>query len=252
MQRLLLTVLVLCLAGPAHAAKIPEQQWAAVRAAEVHGKHCADTNDDSIERAGSAIAAVGETYASLDGLPERTGATGLLYWRGLLAECLGFRSRATDDLLAFLEEHENDTTWVEPVRDAMRRLERMGVVLETGGASAPRPGAVAGVIGGASLGAGAGVLGALAGVRAQQRNDLEAIYYSGTVQSGEFASLDAQGIAAARDANGFLAGAVGLGVGAIATALIGGLIRPSRGSTTFALLPAFDGERATLWLAGRW
>jgi hypothetical protein len=252
-MRIVLPLLVLLLAAPAHAGKIPEQQWAAVQAANVHAEHCAEGVNQTIEATGSAIAQVGETWASLDGMPERTNATGLLYWRGLLAECLGRTDHAITDLMKFLEVHANDSTWVEPARDAMRRLERMGVVLEAG-PSKPPAGRIVGVLSGGLIAAGGGLTGALAGVRSQHLSDLETLYTSGTLASDAFASVDEQGRSAAQDVSGFTAATVGLSLGGVATVLISALAPDSGGRSLHRVSAVGIATPDGVWLGigGQW
>jgi hypothetical protein len=252
-MRTLLPFLSLLLAAPAIAGQIPEQQWAAVQAADVHSQYCAEGVDQTIGSAGSAMVKVAEVWASLDGMPERTGATGLLYWRGLLAECLNRPEHAIRDLSAFLELHQHDATWVEPAQDAIRRLRRMGVAVEAG-PSKPPVGRIVGVAVGGLQGVGAGVLGALAGVRAGHLNELRSTYTSGSLTTDDFAIVDAQGVDAARDVNGFAAGAAGFTVGALTTVLISALAPDSGAGTVHrvALVAVPTPDGAVIALGGRW
>ncbi len=56
-------VVLLALAGPVWAGQIPEQQWAAVTAADTHAKDGAEGVDQTISASGSAIAEVGTMWA---------------------------------------------------------------------------------------------------------------------------------------------------------------------------------------------
>jgi hypothetical protein len=58
---------------------------------------------------------------------EQTGATFLLYWRGVLGQCLGQAERAAKDLELFVALEEKEDTFATQVRDARTRLRRMGV-----------------------------------------------------------------------------------------------------------------------------
>ena len=248
-----LVALVALGTGPALAGKIPEQQWAAVQAADTHAKYCGEGVDQTIESSGSAIAEVGKMWASLDGLPERTGATGLLYWRGLLAECLDRQDHAIADLTQFLEAHKHDTTWVEPVRDAIRRLQRMGVESEPSPTARPA-GRILGFSLAGLMGAGSGVMGALAGVRSGHRQELETLYYSGSLRTDDFTTVDTQGQAATQDINGFAAGAVGLAAGAATAVLVSALAPNSGGGTLHRIAAIGVPTPGGLWLGigGHW
>ncbi len=253
-MRIALPIALLLLLAPAvRAGQIPEQQWAAVQAADAHGKFCAEGVDQTIGSAGSGLAQVAEVWASLDGMPERTGATGLLYWRGLLAECLNRQDHAIRDLSRFLELHQADTTWVEPAHDAIRRLQRMGVAAEAG-PSKPPVGRIVGVALGGLQGVGAGAMAALAGVRAGHRQEAETLYLSGNLSTADFAIVDQQGQDATRDVNGFSAAAAGLSAGAITTTLLSALA-PESGAGTVHRVSAlgFVGPQgAWLGIGGRW
>ncbi len=238
-MRFLVLLLSFALASPALADGRSER--AALDAAEVHQRYCADTYNKDIGEAGSSIAAVSEIWGSMSGLPESTGDTGLLYWRGLLAECLSRDEHAIDDLAAFVRLHADDPTWAQPVRDAERRLSRLRGGKSGPASSAPEPSRVVALIAGAAAGVGAGVFGGLAGFRGSTATELNNTYHSGTLSTDQFAQVDLLGADATRDANAFAAGAAAAGVASLATLISAAVVpkasRAPERRPSFSALP---------------
>ena len=249
--RAFLLLLSLSLATPALAADRAEQ--AAVDAAEVHQRYCADTYNQDIGEAGSSIAAVSEIWASMSDLPESTGETGLLYWRGLLAECLSRSDHAVADLQRFVELHGGDPTWAQPVRDAERRLARLRGG-PTPSNNKPEPSRLVAVGAGIAAGVAGGVFGGLSGLRAGHAAGFDETYHSGNLTTSQFAAVDALGADAARDANALAAAGVAAGITSIATLLSAALVpraSPQRErGPSFSALPVPGG--AWLGVSGRW
>jgi hypothetical protein len=101
-------------------------------ALEAHGAHsvgCADVAGDQVGRAADALVLVATAYSkvhdSYESAPDPK-PTFLLYWRGVLGQCLDRDGLAGKDLLAFIEAERDNAEYREQVRDARRRLRRLG------------------------------------------------------------------------------------------------------------------------------
>lgn len=123
--RSLLPALLLLLAAGAARAGDPSVD-AAVRADDINQEHCASLYDASVERAASATVAVAEAWSRVDDVYAETGASYLLFWRGVLAQCLGREEAALDDLNAFVQSQEGSTVFSSLVRLARSRVRRLG------------------------------------------------------------------------------------------------------------------------------
>ncbi len=105
----------------------------AVRASEVQVEHCAEIYGADV---GGAVAGYQEVAAIWGELNDAIGVDPqpvLLYWSGLMAQCLGQDERAVADLQAFLVAFEeggvlaNDSAHGTMRKDAHKRLKRLGV-----------------------------------------------------------------------------------------------------------------------------
>jgi hypothetical protein len=110
--------------GSAHA---DETADLAARAWEVHQARCAEVAAGSDSSAAASMVEVTEVWREVISSYERSGASFLLYWRGVLAECLGQPERAAEDLQLFVSLEEFEDAFASQVRDARTRLRRMGV-----------------------------------------------------------------------------------------------------------------------------
>ncbi len=118
--------------GPASAADsasaLPEQQElspaeVALLAQQVHTEHCAPLYGDDRALAGEGYAVVGPAWAKVSVAFRQSGEAYLLYWSGLLSECLGREADAVDDLNAFVSD-EKSVPLVSMLADAKWRLRR--------------------------------------------------------------------------------------------------------------------------------
>lgn len=142
--------MVALLARPVSAEPAPSPDDAALLASQVHDAYCADAGSADRERSAEALANVAPAYGTLSAAWKASGDDHLLYWRGLLAECLSREAEAEEDLEAFLLSTGDDAAYAAPAKDARRRLTRLKRL--RGAADVPpwAPGV-------ALLGAGAGV-----------------------------------------------------------------------------------------------
>jgi hypothetical protein len=86
---------------------------------------CAELYAADVQQAAESYTRVGETWGAVDGRFGETREPYWLYWRGLLAECLGQYDQACGDLEAFLAEHGDNAAYADLSRDARRRLRRL-------------------------------------------------------------------------------------------------------------------------------
>jgi len=115
------------------------------------------------------VAAVSAVWARVSARLEQSKKVYLLYWRGVLGQCLSQEDRALDDLQTFVRARQGSDLWAGLVADARKRVRRLsGKAPQT---RAPKPGIAVGV----ALGVGAGALGvgaALSWVQSQQKAQL--------------------------------------------------------------------------------
>ncbi len=119
-----LTAALLVVPGLAHAG---EADLVAADAWAVHQAECADVAAGTDVEAADSMAEVTAVWQEVIATYEQTGATFLLYWRGVLGQCLSQAERAATDLSLFVALEENEETFAAQVRDARTRLRRMGV-----------------------------------------------------------------------------------------------------------------------------
>ncbi|MCP4872581.1 MAG: hypothetical protein GY898_28150 [Proteobacteria bacterium] len=122
---LLLLLLTLLLPGLAVAAE-PTPLDLALEADAVNQEHCAELYSAQVEQAASSTLAVAEVWGRLSEVYEESKAPYLLYWRGVLAQCLGRDDAAREDLEAFVASQEGQTMFEDLVRKAKVRLRRLG------------------------------------------------------------------------------------------------------------------------------
>jgi hypothetical protein len=205
---------------------------AALLAAQTHGEHCADAKGDDIEVAGSSIAVVAAVWADVSRVTDASREPGLLYWRGLLAECLGRKDKAEQDLSAFVERYGDDPGWAQPVQESRRRLRRMGALDGEPGELQDTARRAVGVGLGGALGAGAGVFGVLAGLRQDAVVQADLLYHGGELQTAQFDSVDELGRRASQQRNLFVAGASGIGAGALVSFVVAAVKAPQTARKT--------------------
>ena len=132
---LLSLLLSLLLASTVHAGDPAVE--AALEADDVNQDHCADLYDTKVERAASSTMAVAAAWQRVDEVYRETEASYLLFWRGVLAQCLGRDEAALADLTEFVGAQSESTMFASLVRQAKTRLRRLGDRSQLGqGASA--------------------------------------------------------------------------------------------------------------------
>ncbi len=160
--------------------------------------------------AAQSLARVGDVWARVSEAYERSKEPYLLYWRGVLGQCLNQDERAVADLEGFLAGVGDESTYTDLVRDATVRLRR----LKRGEERGPSAGVPLGI--GLGLAAGAGLSGALAAWQNQVSVDAHDRYKSGELTTAEFPFVQTDSLEAWRRRNGLLALSGGLAAGSIA------------------------------------
>jgi len=95
----------------------------ALEAQRVHSEYCGSLQGADRALAGESFAVVGPAWSKVSEAYRETKVIYLLYWSGLLSECLGRKDDAVSDLKAFLAD-EGSRPLVSMVADAQWRLRR--------------------------------------------------------------------------------------------------------------------------------
>ncbi len=103
-----------------------EAEQLALEAAEVRDRYCSDVAGGSTTLAAQTLTTVGGVWARVSAHLEQSRKVYLLYWRGVLGQCLNQDERAQEDLTTFVEAREGDPVWESLVKDARRRLRLLG------------------------------------------------------------------------------------------------------------------------------
>ena len=102
----------------------------AVTASDVHHEFCAEIYSGNVTLVAEGYREVATTWENVDKEYGETGDIVLLYWRGLLAQCLGQGELAREDLTTFVEsqDKEQQNKLRMMTADAKKRLNRMQAV----------------------------------------------------------------------------------------------------------------------------
>jgi len=230
----------------------PESEALAIEAHQILTDHCAEVEGEDTTLAAQSVTVVSEVWARISAQLEKSGKDYLLYWRGVLGQCLNQDERALEDLTSFVEGLKDSELWASLVLDAdnrMRRLER------SAGQAGPTgdPQQVVGIILGASL-SGAAIGSAIgSGLRWQESQDMASLLY---VQKTDFDDLQAQileGNTIARSSHALAGLAIGCGLGAAASFVIAALAQDKGSVASFVpplLVPTRTGAVAVV--RGQW
>jgi hypothetical protein len=157
----------------------PSSESLALEAAQVQNEHCADAASNRDTRGLRSISTVSDTWVRVSERYDQSGESYLLYWRGVLAQCMDQEDRAEEDLSNFIARSEGNSLWAALIKDAKRRTRQLS--RKTGNTRANRPAtpapnkAALGVVLGACLAgasAGSGIAAASWWSRSQEKADL--------------------------------------------------------------------------------
>jgi hypothetical protein len=118
----LLTGLLAMLFGVGSAPAQEAEEDVALAAFEAVQEHCTTLRSDDVGLASDALVTVGLVWKRVDGAYGEQPEDWLLYWRGVLAHCLGQQDPARSDLAAFVAASSADPELAPQIRDARRRL----------------------------------------------------------------------------------------------------------------------------------
>lgn len=121
-------LLALALAHGRHAAaQETDVAPLAVHANDANLEHCAEIYQQDVALAARGYQRVAEVWEAVDLGYRESGDSTLLYWRGVLAQCLGQRELAQGDLDNFVNwtEGVDDAELAAMVTDAEARLKRL-------------------------------------------------------------------------------------------------------------------------------
>jgi hypothetical protein len=230
------------LAAPAHAedAVLPPDE-AAMKASQVQADHCADVLAADPETQAAAMQAASPVYGQVAAAYRVHGEGYLLFWRGLLAECLNNHEQAVADYKKFVHELESDSTYAPQIADARRRLRRLLPESERRAYSAQAPMALPGAI----VAASGGVLGAVGGVMtgtswSSAELELDRNVFVGTNEEYQ------QALAVNHGGFGLLVG----GASAAVVGTIAALVASRNTSVAAVVVPTRDG--VALAIGGSW
>jgi len=115
-------VLGLCLVSPALAG---EAEDAAVATHQIRQKYCAEAATKENTEVAKALNEIMPVFVQVSEVYDATQEEFLLYWRGVLQECIGKEELAQQDLNAFLASKKASGDFPDLALDAQRRLRRM-------------------------------------------------------------------------------------------------------------------------------
>ena len=220
----------------------------ASQAEEALGQDCAQVLSDDYEVARQARKQVRTVYEGLSDALKDTRKVYLLYWRGVLAQCLQDPEQALDDLKAFLSARGESTTWASLIEDAELRVARLRRRLRR--RSPPDPGSAVPVVAAIALGGASGVFAGLSGRQWSLAQAQAEVLYVGGHIGPDSAEIINHGEDLANRSRGFFALSAGSAVGAAAIAVIGA----ARSGRAVALAPYVSPTQggAVLGIGGAW
>jgi len=99
---------------------------AAAQANEVNQVYCGDAYSADVSTAAISTKRVAETWSAVDDSYRVHQEPYLLFWRGVLAQCINRPDAAMSDLQEFVKWQEEDGGFADLVRQAKVRLKRLG------------------------------------------------------------------------------------------------------------------------------
>jgi len=98
---------------------------AALQADTTNEEHCANLYTTDVGKAAAVPLAVSEVRQHVDRVYKKTKAPYLLFWRGVLAQCLGQEHAARNDLEGFIDSEKDSSKSVGLVRQALVRVRQL-------------------------------------------------------------------------------------------------------------------------------
>ena len=113
---------LLCSLEPSVALAGEVTDAAALSAHATREQHCPDVGALDVTKAAASVAQVATVWQQVSEAYETEDVGYILYWRGVLAQCLGYDEKAIADLSTFIRTDARHTEFVAMERDAQRRL----------------------------------------------------------------------------------------------------------------------------------
>ncbi len=212
---------LLCCAS-AHAddeAADPDPSVVASQAFEVVQEYCAQTSMNNVTAAAKAVSEVTDIWDRVNLALRSTRKVYLLYWRGVLAQCLNREDAALSDLHEFMAARSDSSLFLSLVEDARRRVRRLERKPGMGGTNLKRR--RAGLIAlGAGFSAGAVTFGVLGGWQWQQGLETQTLLTDVVHERADILSLKSQMEGHAQATTGLVSLAIGMGVASTATWIV--------------------------------
>ena len=212
----------LLLAAPAAAQEDAESIQVAMAASTALDLYCSDVAAGEGTTVAAATRDVATSLTDVSRAYDRSGEPYLLYWRGLLYNCIANDQQASSDLAAFVEGVHDQSVYAAQVRDAKQRMARIERKAR-GGLRFGVPAAPA-IVAGVGLGVASGLLGATAGDRAAAMRATETQFRDDPAAWDQRVALQEQAIEQGQAATALLIGSLGSGVAALATVVVSGLV----------------------------
>ncbi len=250
-------VALLLAASPAAAEEAPATADPAALAQEAHqvlSAHCAEAAGGAMTAAAESVAVVSNLWARISAAVESHPEGYLLYWRGVLAQCLSQEERALQDLQTFVEIRADSDAWPDLLVDARKRNRRIERRLGKSTLASIKPGEVVGVGFGAALAVASVASAIVSASRWQGALDhAAAMYQDKYITQSDYDDNFAQG-EQLFDSHFAPAGvAIGCGIGsaiAFTITLLSSRSKPSASVRAPLLAPTRSG--AVLLWEGRW
>ena len=236
--------------APAPTEKRVSSEQLAVEASNVQNEHCADAASNQETGGIRSISTVSDTWVRVSERYDQSGESYLLYWRGVLAQCMDQEDRALADLKDFISRSEGNSLWATLIKDARRRARQLGHkttgTQQMGGADPETARKVVGFVLGASLAAGSagsGIAAATFWNTSQAKADyLRQAELDNLTVPGAHPEYE-QGETAARNSSILTVAAIGLGVSATVSFLVaaGTGVSPTAGLPPPVIVPTGSG-----------
>ena len=202
-------------------------------AQQVVESHCARLTRNRASAKADALGAIGPVYSRVSVVYEQTRIPWLVYWRGVLSQCLGEDQVARVDLEAFVQANGDDRSLASQVVDAKRRLR----LLDWRGRPEVRARSVVGLVAGAGLALAAVSTAVGSAQAASAQETTREQLYLGDQPRATIDSLVAQGEGQALRQSVLLGFTIGFGLGSGLSFVIAATRPRADSSETLRVLP---------------
>ena len=222
----------------------------ALEAARIVEEHCAEVAGGTATAAAVSVTTVSEVWRRVSEELEQSRKVYLLYWRGVLGQCLDQEERALTDLTEFVEARRGSDLWSSLVADARRRVTYLQRKLgRRRGLSPAQRRAAAGV--GVGFAVGSAALAGSGGAEWEAARSVAGQIYAEPHDSDDLAALISEGDAHATASRVTTGLSIGLGAAAVGS-LVLAATRQGGATWTSVVLPVpLEGGGMLVW-GQRW